>query len=294
MTHLNSLLVATDFSTPARLAAQRAARICQDTGAQLDLLHVIENRGLPQLRELFGEASEALSIRLESNFRDELDELAASVGEPMGISAAQHLRSGKVLDEICTMADGMDASLLVLGAHGAGFIRQILLGTTAERLLRRALRPLLVVRKPADAPYQRVLVAIDFSAGSTRAIHFARALVPRARLTLFHAFEIPFESKLRFAEVEESVLDQHRSRARQQATLELNQAAAKAGLLADDHYTLIAHGNPAARLLETARQLDADLIVVCKHGHSMSDELLLGSVTRQALAEAVCDVLVVR
>lgn len=294
MTPLHSLLVATDLSAPARLAALRAAQIARDAGARLELLHVIETRGLPQLRELFGEASEALSSRLESGFRSELDELAASVGEPMGISAGQHLRSGKVLDEICSVADAMDTSLLVLGAHGAGFIRQFLLGTTAERLLRRALRPLLVVRKPCSQAYQRVLVAVDFSAGSMQAIRSARALAPTAQITLFHAFEIPFESKLRFAEVEESVLDQYRSRARQKATHDLNRIAGNAGLDTHDHYTLIAHGTPAAHLLKAAQDLDADLIVVCKHGISMSDELLLGSVTRQVLAEASCDVLVVR
>lgn len=294
MTALHSLLVATDFSPSARLAALRAAQIAQAHQARLELLHVIETRGLPQLRELFGEASENLSSRLEETFRQELDALAAEIGEPLQLSAGQHLRSGKVLDEICNLADALDPGLLVLGAHGAGFIRQLLLGTTAERLLRRALRPLLVVRRPALAPYRHVLVAVDFSAGSISSIHFARALAPQTRLTLFHAFEIPFESKLRFAEVDESVLDQQRSRARQRASLALNQIAADAGLDAGDHYTLIAHGNPAARLLETARQLEADLIVVCKHGVSMSDELLLGSVTRQVLAEADCDVLVMR
>ena len=294
MTPLHTLLAATDLSQSARQAVIRAAMIAQDSGASLALLHVIENRGLPQLRDLFGEASSALTERLENDIRTELDMLAAEIGEPLGISVGQHLRSGNVLEEICNVADAMDTSLMVLGAHGAGFIRQILLGITAERLLRRALRPLLVVRRPATAAYRQVIVAVDFSAGSHTAIQFARAVAPQASLTLFHAFEIPFESRLRFAAVEESVLDQHRLKARQHATGEVNHVAAAAGLDAGDYHSLIAHGNAGLRLVEAERQLGADLIVVCKHGVSMTDELLLGSVTRHVLAEASCDVLVVR
>lgn len=294
MSPLHTLLAATDLSSPSRTAAARAAMIARDTQARLELLHVIESRGLPQLRDLFGEASNALTERLESDIRNELDILAAEIGEPLGISIGQHLRSGKVLDEICNMADALDTSLMVLGAHGAGFIRQILLGTTAERLLRRALRPLLVVRRPAIEAYQQVIVAVDFSAGSHTAIQFARAVAPQASLTLFHAFEIPFESRLRFAAVEESVLDQHRLKARQHATGEVNRVAAAAGLDAGDYHSLIAHGNAGLRLVEAEQQLGADLIVVCKHGVSMTNELLLGSVTRHVLAEATCDVLVVR
>lgn len=294
MTALHILLVATDLSAPSRVAAARAAMIARDNAARLELLHVIENRGLPQLRDLFGEASAALTERLESDIRAELDVLAADISEPLGISAGQHLRSGKVLEEICNMADAMDTSLMVLGAHGAGFIRQILLGTTAERLLRRALRPLLVVRRPATEAYQKVIVAVDFSTGSHTAIQFARAVAPQASLTLFHAFEIPFESRLRFAAEEESVLDQHRLKARQHATGEVNRIAAAAGLDVGDYHSLIAHGNAGLRLVEAEQQLGADLIVVCKHGVSMTDELLLGSVTQHVLAEASCDVLVVR
>lgn len=295
MTPLHSLLVATDFSPQAGMATGRAARIARQHKARLELLHIIETRGLAQLQELFGQQSSQLVDRLETRFRTELENVATNIAEPLGVSAGLHLRSGKVLDEVCTVADGLDASLLVLGAHGTGSLRELLLGSTAERLLRRALRPLLLVRRPATTDYQRVLVGIDFSSGSRTALRFARALAPDIELSLFHAFEIPFESKLRFAEVEESVLDHHRARARQSANAELQQFAKDAGLdPMHDYHCLVPHGNAATRLLEAARHLKADLIVVCKHGISVSDELLLGSVTRQVLSEAECDVLVVR
>lgn len=295
MTRLRTLLVATDFSVQAGQAALRAGLLAKAGGASLELLHVIETRGFQSLRELFGEeAGEPVPERLERAFRSDLEELARIVGEPVGLSPGLHLRQGNVVNEICSIADALDASLLVLGAHGSGFIRQILLGTTAERLLRRAVRPMLVVRNEAARPYRQVLVGVDFSAGTASAIRHARALAPDAQLTLFHAFELPFESKLRLAGIDESVLEQRRALARQQAAQGLNRLAAENGLDEHAHFNLVAHGGPATRLLEAAQQGAADLLVVCKHGQNMSTELLLGSVTRQVLTEASCDVLVVR
>ncbi|KAF7598923.1 MAG: universal stress protein [Candidatus Dactylopiibacterium carminicum] len=291
---ISTLLVATDLSAPSRFATARAASIASASKARLELLHVIENRGMAALRDLFGDAVTSVTARLEEDFRAELAGLAAEICEPLGLSVGQHLRHGKVLDEITDLGDALDASLVVLGAHGAGFVRQILVGTTAERLLRRALRPLLVVRRPVESVYRRVLVAVDFSPGSLTAVKYARAVAPDATLTLFHAFEIPFEGRLRAASVEESLLDHYRAQARQQAMQGLHRLADEAGLTTDSYQVIVTHGTPGFRVMDAAGQVSADLIVMCKHGVSMTNELLLGSVTRYVLTETDRDVLVVR
>ncbi|MDQ7988666.1 MAG: universal stress protein [Candidatus Dactylopiibacterium sp.] len=293
----SSLLATTDLSPHAALAARRGARLARQLGARFDLLHVLEKSSLDQVQAFFGAGNPALAERLETDARDGLHELATTLADAQDetLAIGTHLRHGKIVEEIASFADANDSQLVLLGAHGSGFTRQLFLGTTAERLLRRLLRPLLVVRGTQDADYTRVLVAVDFSPRSRAALQYARTLAPAVDLSLMHVFDIPFESKLRYAEVEESVLDHQRGRARQLATQGLHDLAQEAGLDPQHGYhCVVAHGQPAARVLQTAQQLGADLIVLCKHGVSLTNEVLLGSVTRQVLAEASCDVLVVR
>ncbi|HRC39711.1 MAG TPA: universal stress protein, partial [Rubrivivax sp.] len=184
------------------------------------------------------------------------------------------------------------ADLLVLGARGSGFLRRLVLGTTAERLLRRTTRPLLVVRQTAHEPYRRVLVALDFSPWSAQALRLARRAAPHARLVLLSAFQVPFEEKLRFAGVDAATLDHYRAQARALATQRLYAAAHDAGLKPGHWDARIVEGDASQRILEHEQESDCDLVVVGKHGQSAAEELLLGSVTKHVLDEGSADVLV--
>lgn len=292
MTTLRTLLAATDLSAPSRHAAQRAALLARDAGARLELLHVVEAGALEQLRHLLGQQAAPVAERLLAEAREELARLAADVGAPLGVRPGVHLASGPVLQEITSQADALDADLLVVGARGAGFMRHLLLGTTAERLLRKTLRPLLLVRQVPHERYRRVLVPVDFSPWTQQAMRMARAVAPDAEIVLFHAYEVPFEGKLRFAGVDDAEILRYRAAAEREAQENLRQALREAGWSPDGVHLLAVHGEAATRVLEQEEERDADLIVMGKHGKGITEELLLGSVTKHILAEARCDVLV--
>jgi hypothetical protein len=135
---------------------------------------------------------------------------------PIAVKAIE--ASGSVLDEIRREADTLDAALLVVGARGAGFLRRLVLGSTSERLLRRTNRPVLVVRQTPHEPYQRVLLALDFSPWSVQAVAVARRVAPQARFVLFTAYQVPFGDKLRYAGVDEATIEHYRVQARAEAT----------------------------------------------------------------------------
>ena len=291
MTHLHTLLATTDLSAPSRHAAQRAAMLASETGARLELLHVLEKDAFDDLQRIFKDQDAALAGRIRDQARDALSQLATDIGEPLGVTAGLHLEEGAVLETITTQTDRLDASLLVLGARGTDFMRQWLLGATAERLLRKIRRPILAVKQPPHDRYRKVLVPVDFSAWSLGALRLARAVAPTAELTLMHAFELPYEGKLRLAFVEEKTILAHRSEAQKDAVTRLNQFAVDAGLSDSDWRALVVHGDTSLRVLEQEEELGADLIVLGKHGTGMTEELLLGSVTKHVLAHARCDVL---
>ena len=292
MNHLNTLLAATDLSASSRHAAQRAAMLARQTGARLELVHVLHKSALDELQRLFGEEAEALQGRIRAQASEALAQLAADIGEPNGVSAGCHLVEGAVLDAIVAQADFLDINLLIVGAHGSGFMRHWLLGATAERLLRKTLRPVLVVKQPPRAAYRSVLVPVDFSPWSLGAIRLALAVAPQAELILLHAYEVAFEGKLRFAGVAEEVIRRHRETTRREALARLQQAAADAGIAAANWHPVVIHGGAAFRILEQEEEQGADLIVLGKHGVGMTEEFLLGSVTKQVQDQARSDVLV--
>lgn len=110
---------------------------------------------------------------------------------------------------------------------------------------------------------------------------------------LLHAYEVPFEGKLRVAGVDGVAIDKYRLQAQQRASQQLHVlAAAAAGLLPADWTPCVLYGDAASHIVEQEEIQDCDLIVIGIHGQNRIEELLLGSVTKHVLAESTGDVLV--
>lgn len=288
---MKTILAATDFSDHARNAVRRAALVAAEHQAQLSLLHVMSGPSMNALREQFHLPDEA-TTKLVAEAGRMLGEWAADLGGTTGPAPATQLRVGRVVDEV--HAASATADLVVLGARGWNPVRDALLGTTAERLLRKSPRPVLVTKRPPTGTYRRVLIPVDFSPCSAAALEMALRTVPKASIVIAHAFEVPFESKLRQAGVTEDEFQEYRIQARQQALNDIDLLIQKT--IGDDQRCsrVVEHGSAALLILAKEAEHDADLIVIGKHGRSMVEEALLGSVTRHILADAKCDVLVVR
>lgn len=291
MTALKAILAVTDFSAPARHAADRAARLAHETGAQLTLMHVVSGRTLDELRQWLG-ASHGVEQQLLKDAAERLKLLADELATARRVTLQTQLTTGRVLDEIAGEAEARHADLLVLGARGAGFLRRLMLGTTSERLLRRATRPLLVVKQTPRGPYCRVLVAVDFSPWSVLAIEAARRVAPHARLLLLTAFAVPFEGKLQLAGVDTQTIEHYRRQSQASARQQLDTLAHQAGLKPGHWDAFVIEGDAWQRIVEQEQEHDCDLVVLGKHGQSAAEELLLGSVTKSVLAEGSSDVLV--
>lgn len=292
MTRIERLLAATDLSAPARYAAERAALVAQQLGGRLELLHVISTSPLARLHRLLQAAPADLEQQVRERAGSELERLAGSLRPACGHTAGTAVCAGELLGELERRVAAVGADLLVLGARGANFMRNRLLGSTAERIVRKSRVPVLVVRQPPHEPYRRVLVAVDFSPSSLPALEASRALAPDAQVTLLNACTVPFEDSLRSAGVREQALEHYRLAARRQALEDMEALLAAAGIAGGSTVALVLAGDPTSRILEQEQELEADLIVVGKHGESTLEDLLLGSVTRHVLQESQGDVLV--
>ncbi len=301
MTVLRALLAATDLSAPASRAVERAFQLAQCQHATLTVLHALDLSAIERLQTWEGLDGAHLAQRLLDAAQEALTREVDGLAAKWGVSARPLVAAGAALPTISTQADRVAADLVVAGARGEGVFGRLAVGTTVERLLRRTHRPLLVVRQEVTGPYTRVLVAMDFSPWSAAALALARAVAPGATLTLLHAFEAPFESRLRYAGVDEAQIDAYLATTRDDALRELHTLAQAArqgpeaalgeavGVTID---CVVKHGTPGAVIEAEAERLGCDLIVLGKHGRSALEDLLLGSVTKHVLAEAGCDVLV--
>ncbi|MDO8958184.1 MAG: universal stress protein [Rhodocyclaceae bacterium] len=282
------ILATTDLLDATRPAVDRAFRLAAETGAQLGLMHILRQRTTDELRKLLGKESGEVEARLREQAQADLEKLAAELGQKHGVSANLHLASGKLLQSIIEQADAIDADLLVFGSNGGDF----LVSSTASRLLRLTKLPILVVKRPPQDLYRCVLAPLDFSPGSATALHLARELAPQANFTLLHAFESPFDCQLRHAGLTDAVIQQLRGNAKVDAQQQLESFAAMVSGPTETKL-LPSQCDAAQCIIDQEQAQHCDLIVMGRHGANMVEEFLLGSVTKQVLAESHGDVLVV-
>ncbi|HLP97339.1 MAG TPA: universal stress protein [Sideroxyarcus sp.] len=286
------MLAATDLSAPARHAVERAALVAKATNAGLDLFHVASLAPLEKMRRLVAEIPAELEQRILDAAREELRELAASLLHQHGVAANVSVVSGSLLKELEDSADALSADLIVFGARGASFMRHLLLGSTAERMIGKATRPMLVVKQAAHERYRTLLLPVDFSPASLAAIRNARAVAPDAEIILLHVFDVPFEGQLQFAGIDQDVIQHYRIAAQLEATGRLDALCEQAGLPRQSTRLIVLHGDPSLRIIEQEQEQDCDLIVMGRRDEKEIEELLLGSVTRQVLSGSQCDVLI--
>jgi nucleotide-binding universal stress UspA family protein len=141
-------------------------------------------------------------------------------------------------------------------------------------------------------PHRRILIAVDFSPTSQALVQISRAVAPDAQLILLHVCADAMEAQMRYANVNESVISEYRTKAERRATSQLSELAASCGLSPGQYTGHIAHGSPARQINHLEGEHDTDLVVLGKHGTHLTEELLLGSVTKPALETTRADLLV--
>jgi nucleotide-binding universal stress UspA family protein len=291
MKPIRSITAATDFSRDGTRSVQRATLLANALSARLELLHVVDASPLAQAAAMLAGKPGGRAACLES-VRRKLDATVKALQVPELPSIRARLRVGSVLDEILHAAGTSD--LLVLGARGQHPMRDAILGTTAERLLQKGHRAMLVVKKAPKRAYRNVVVPIDFSVDSIAALEATLRIAPAAFITLVHAYDVEFEGMLWRGSVPKSVVEGFRRDARTRALVKIHGVAVDLGIREGRFDNVVKRGYPPRVILDAARRKDADLIAIGKQGRSILERLLIGSVTRRVLGESRCDVLVAR
>jgi nucleotide-binding universal stress UspA family protein len=140
------ILLATDGSEEAELAALRAVELADATDSELHVVHVgvvpIFLKSYPGTLGYY----EKLYEQIEEDSRELLRKESWRVKDAGGTVAGAHLRMGEVALEIVALAEELQADLIVMGSRGLGGVRRALMGSVSDSVVRHAHCPVLVVR----------------------------------------------------------------------------------------------------------------------------------------------------
>jgi len=275
---IKRLLAATDLTARGERALGRALRLRRRFGAQLTVLHVVDD-----------ELPERIGARRAEEARDLIEAQLRGLAEPADLPAiAVETAFGSAYAAVIRRARELDAELTVLGSHRESPWRDLFLGSTIERVLRQGDTPVLTVKHEPAAEYARVLVAVDFSVYSRLALEFACRLVPDGEFLVLHAYDLPFADFL--PDVQTRHVDLLEREIREQM------AALLRGLPAGrSKVTSEVRLGEAVPVVEAATaEFRPDLLVVGTHGRTGVAHAILGSIAGKLLRRPRCDVLAVR
>jgi nucleotide-binding universal stress UspA family protein len=291
---IKSILVPLDFSQGSLEALNYALPIAKKFGAAIHLVHVTEPdeafevSGASHLMLETARSIEFLGERLPETHRKHL-----SAFGPENC----HVRAGRPYQKICGLARKIDADLIVLGTRGYTGVKRILLGSTAERVVRFASRPVLVVRRrgrkqPKEFILHKILAPIDFSqcsmSGAMYAALFAKTF--DAKLLFLHVFSgvMPTETgKVSKPLKKNDAIDLENARLDMEAFTQLD-------FLRDVNCTTeIRAGYAVDEICCEAAKSDVDLVVIATHGRSGFNRMLLGNTAEHVVRYAECPVMAV-
>jgi len=281
---LKRIMFATDFSERSDRALRRAVILARAHDAVLEIVHVVDD-DRPR-RIVDHEANDARQL---------LGDLARSLKDLDGVSCSTQIVQDDPFAGIVKAVAKATPDLLVIGPHRKQILRDAFLGTTAERTIRTASCPVLMVNGPPVGPWRHVLQTTDLSETAESALKrfIGLGLGVGARSSVLTVFDAP---ALRLAmsdrmgkEGQEDYLNDLRTDARQS----LSAFIARLGIGQAEKIVRPEETTVANEILKAAEELKADLIVVATSGKGTVARMVLGSVAQQVLKDAQCDVLTI-
>jgi len=294
-----NILLATDFSEVSRKALAYAAAIAASYGSKLFLVHVIS----PEPR--WPIPIEAEPPELRSDWLDAELAMKAFVSGDIVKSTCHEalLERGPIEDVLLDLMQRNDIGLLVLGTHGRGGLKKLILGSSAEQLFRLASCPVLTVgpRVPdgmKENRFRHILFTTDFGSASLHALSHAISLAieHKAKLTLLHVLTpVPVVEAGPLWYVGTDILDREQ-KARRETVEKLKRLIPPGVKLQSDPEFLAALDYVPGGILKIADGCQADLIVmgVKRVASVRASAHLPWATAYEVVCRAKCPVLTVR
>ncbi|MBI3969063.1 MAG: universal stress protein [Chloroflexi bacterium] len=284
---LRTLLLATDGSADAQVAANAAIDLATRTGAALHVAHIWKPPEYPV-------EVPHLTKACESRGQRTLTGAITAIQSAGGQIAQTYLRKGQPADEIAQLAPQLGADLIVMGSRGMSRVERLMLGSVSEGVMVQTPIPVLVLRGGAAAwPPVHVVVGFDGSPEGELAAELAFGLGRLYAATGTVVLALPdLAQLLREGEgLDQTAVDDARRRAGESATQAAARFAAVLGQPPEARYH--EEDDPSALILNVvAERSDPTLIAVGRRGLTPAQRLRLGSTSGSLLKVAPWPLLV--
>lgn len=296
MFELQKILVPRDFSPSSEHALRHALDLAGRTGAEVHLLFaevLYADAEVPATTWPIS-AQEALRERLLEGLEQQED------GKTSGLRFEPAVvRDVAAAPAIVTYAQEHDIDLIVMGTHGRRGVRRLLLGSTAEEVVRTAPCPVFTARCPETPAaglegINAILVPVDFSVHARTALRHASALAAlyHTRLDLLHVIEEQMHPAFYntgvwsiydvVPNIEEKALE----------ALETFYRETESPVADVDFH--VRYGHAAHEIVDFARKNDSDLVVMATHGLRGLEHFLMGSVAEKVVRQSPAPVVTVK
>lgn len=264
----------------------RAANLTRQFAAELVVVHVLEEgeEFRTVRRERFSQSFQPNAQLVETARRQLCDDL-----RELSDRVVIRVEEGDPSEVILQVARARDCDFIVTGVARNETFGRLTLGKTVDRLLRDTDLPLLIVTDRARAPYRNIIVAVDFSEASRRALEAAAALFAQQKITVFHAHSAP---ALYAASDRERHIEQWR-RAAHADYLAFAQSAVLPDAVRRRLGVAMEWGDPPSLVRDLVRTAEADLVVLGARSRGALLHALVGSVSQRIVASLPCDALVI-
>ncbi len=297
---IENVLCPTDFSVYSERALRHAAALARRFEARLTVLHVIPVWTPYTHAPAYFPAPMLANPSLCRHVEEDLNQ-AVTAAIDAGVPVHTILREAEPWREILSVAEELPADMLVMGTHGRGGLEQFLLGSVAEKVLRRAPCSVLTVCREEgrtwEAPglVRHILCATDLSAASQATIAYALSLAAeyQARLTVLHVLEgVAASDSPAYKELPETaaLLRQVEAVTRHH----LHQAIPEDARAWCEVKEQVVQGRAHREVLRIAVEETADLIVMGSRRHGPLAWTSMGSTLHHVVREASCPVLTVK
>ena len=179
----NKILLATDGSEDADLAARAAIELSNRTASELHVVHVWHDVPTAHFHSF-------VRAQLEQEAEEVLQNQLERIEHSGGTVAKAHLREGRTIDEILDLSEELEVGLLIVGSRGLGGVGRFLLGSVSEGIVHHARRPVLVVPGGQDAwpagtqspSTADAVLATGASLGNTRSAQPLTSVAPESNI----------------------------------------------------------------------------------------------------------------
>ncbi|MFH1728778.1 MAG: universal stress protein [Pseudomonadota bacterium] len=281
---LSKILLATDFSESSTIAMKHAIALAKKFDSEIYLIHV-----LPKLdgnRYDKNKVSEVAFDKL-TNIRDIIEANGVNFNNII-------IKEGKIIFHICHEADINDIDIIIVGSGNHDTKSFLNLGLTAEKLVRNAYKPVWVVKDDYDQGIKSILVPVDLSESSKRALKSGIFLSRKfkAKLTILTVIEKNILDYL--GDHINEFITKSKENIKEETKAKLNEFLTNIILEDLDVENKLIFGKPSFEIVREIKENKHDLLILGLLGQTLDPTMIIGSVAEKVIRTLPCSIIAMK